>query len=172
MKLDLSTIFDGSDVYFQSNGEIDLSEEDNNIGDIKILSPILYDIEIYKLNSQDRELKLKINFTYKEACHRCLKETKVDIETEVSGKVLEKSEEEIDDDKMENYFFVENDILDLSELIRVQVNLAIPMKTLCDEDCKGICEHCGIDLNIKDCNCKENRIDPRLEVLKDLFPEE
>jgi uncharacterized protein len=43
------------------------------------------------------------------------------------------------------------------------------MKPLCSETCKGICPHCGTDLNKGSCTCEKNTVDPRLEVLKKFF---
>ncbi|MBO5857065.1 MAG: DUF177 domain-containing protein, partial [Clostridia bacterium] len=48
--------------------------------------------------------------------------------------------------------------------IEEDVNLELPTKFLCDEDCKGICTMCGNNLNIDQCDCKKP-IDPRLEGL-------
>jgi uncharacterized protein len=59
--------------------------------------------------------------------------------------------------------------LDLAPLLREQAWLAIPMKPLCGPDCKGLCPHCGANLNHESCTCEEERIDPRLALLKDLL---
>ena len=46
------------------------------------------------------------------------------------------------------------------------------MAVLCREDCKGLCPHCGKDLNEGPCGCEPRQIDPRLEALKKLLPPE
>jgi uncharacterized protein len=46
--------------------------------------------------------------------------------------------------------------------------MAIPMKPLCREDCRGLCPECGADWNAGDCACEKTKVDPRLEVLKGL----
>src|SRR4030067_53970 len=58
------------------------------------------------------------------------------------------------------------DELDLSDLVKEQIILNLPMKPLCNDSCKGICLQCGTDLNSFNCSCSERGIDPRLEVLK------
>jgi uncharacterized protein len=63
--------------------------------------------------------------------------------------------------------------LDASEIvldddIRDYAMLAIPMKKLCKEDCKGLCPECGQNLNDGNCNCKDHAVDPRWQPLKDL----
>ena len=59
--------------------------------------------------------------------------------------------------------------IDLTPVFREQCWLAIPMKPLCRPDCKGFCSQCGIDLNLESCDCKRERIDPRLALLKELL---
>lgn len=59
--------------------------------------------------------------------------------------------------------------LDLAPLLREQIWLAIPMKPLCDQNCKGLCPQCGVNLNHESCTCEDEKIDPRLEALKELL---
>ena len=58
--------------------------------------------------------------------------------------------------------------LDLAELARDAFILDMDTKTLCSEDCKGLCPHCGADLNLGPCSCKKD-VDPRLAVLAKLL---
>ena len=55
----------------------------------------------------------------------------------------------------------EHHLLDLTEAIRQNVLLAIPMKPLCQEDCAGLCPECGHNLNQGACGCLPQRMDPR-----------
>jgi uncharacterized protein len=54
-----------------------------------------------------------------------------------------------------------DDELDLSELVRQLVAMNIPARTLCREDCRGLCPTCGADLNEGRCGCEGPEIDPR-----------
>jgi len=56
-------------------------------------------------------------------------------------------------------------VIDLSEDVRQTVLLSVPLKLLCSENCKGLCPHCGINLNVGACNCAESVVDPRWEQL-------
>lgn len=56
----------------------------------------------------------------------------------------------------------------LEDVLREQVLLALPIKTVCDDTCRGLCPHCGLNLNTGTCSCKEERSDPRWESLKEL----
>jgi uncharacterized protein len=56
----------------------------------------------------------------------------------------------------------------LEDVLREQVLLALPLKAICREDCKGLCPHCGRNLNLEQCNCAEPLEDPRWSALKDI----
>lgn len=60
------------------------------------------------------------------------------------------------------------DELDLKEVVREQILLNLPEQVFCTDDCKGLCQKCGANLNLIDCNCEETEIDPRWEALKNL----
>jgi len=62
----------------------------------------------------------------------------------------------------------EHHILDLSEAIRQNALLAIPMKVLCRKDCAGLCQECGKNLNEGSCECNTEIIDPRWAKLANL----
>lgn len=58
--------------------------------------------------------------------------------------------------------------IDVDEIVREQLLLAIPTVAICQESCKGFCLVCGVDRNMSDCNCDATEIDPRWSGLKDL----
>jgi len=60
-------------------------------------------------------------------------------------------------------------ILDLSEALREQILLNLPMRPLCRPDCQGLCVECGKNLNEGPCDCARETIDPRLKGLKELL---
>ena len=62
--------------------------------------------------------------------------------------------------------FYEGEEIDLSPHIQDQVLLTLPPKVVCREDCRGLCQGCGRNLNREECRCPERALDPRLEVLK------
>ena len=58
------------------------------------------------------------------------------------------------------------DVLNVSEIVRQHLALALPIAPRCREDCRGLCPQCGADLNTGDCGCDARMVDPRLEPLK------
>lgn len=61
--------------------------------------------------------------------------------------------------------FFNGDGLFLADVLAEQVNLAIPMKVICRGDCRGLCPHCGMNLNAEECRCEAHPPDPRLAPL-------
>ena len=64
--------------------------------------------------------------------------------------------------------FYANEEIDLGEMIREQLYLAVPMKPLCRADCAGLCPISGINRNRERCTCEATWVDPRLEPLRKL----
>ena len=64
--------------------------------------------------------------------------------------------------------YYQGDGLLLEDVLREQVLLAVPLKAICREDCKGLCPHCGRNLNQEQCNCAEAPEDPRWSALKEI----
>ena len=64
--------------------------------------------------------------------------------------------------------YYEGEGLLLEDALREQVLLALPLKTICREDCKGLCAHCGKNLNEVQCSCVDAVEDPRWSALKEI----
>ncbi len=77
-------------------------------------------------------------------------------------------EREIAEDDLTTAFYREG-MLDIIDLLREQFQLALPMKPLCTETCRGLCPDCGANLNRTQCDCAPKWEDPRLAPLKGLL---
>jgi uncharacterized protein len=62
----------------------------------------------------------------------------------------------------------EGDAVDLDEVVREQLLLALPSRHLCREDCQGLCQKCGANLNDGHCSCEQGEVDPRWAALANL----
>jgi uncharacterized protein len=71
-------------------------------------------------------------------------------------------------DESGSFIIDDHHILDISEAIRQNALLVIPMKPLCRQDCAGLCQRCGKDLNKSRCDCEKVEIDPRWSKLAKL----
>ncbi len=62
------------------------------------------------------------------------------------------------------------EVVDLSEVVRQQLLLALPIAPRCREGCQGLCPSCGADLNVGRCSCAPDDVDPRLQSLEQWPP--
>ena len=72
------------------------------------------------------------------------------------------------DDEVEDGYEIAQAALHLGALVRDALATAIPYQPRCDDDCKGLCAHCGADLNATACGCADVDHDPRWEGLRGL----
>jgi len=104
-------------------------------------------------------------------CSRCLESfpglIRAAVDVTFSPRPAGADSVELGRDDLDVDFYV-NDQLDVSRVLETETSLALPMKPLCRDDCRGICTVCGGNRNLVTCTCEENRVDPRLAVLRDL----
>ncbi len=106
-------------------------------------------------------------------CSRCVARFSTPVEEEMTVNFLPfsraPSEEEVELSSEElDISLYEGGLIELQGAVRDQLSLAVPMKPLCREDCKGLCPICGAELNKGPCGCQEDARDPRLQVLAKL----
>src|ERR1041384_3463664 len=100
------------------------------------------------------------------ACDRCLVPLVMPVKTEfdVSYDPPDAEEEtdsaELQAEDLETTIYT-GESLDLDELVREQILLALPTRNLCREACQGLCPTCGVNLNTQTCACEQQEIDPR-----------
>ncbi len=110
-------------------------------------------------------LSLTAVYDFSAPCDRCGSDT-VHKHTVTLDKMLAASLERQESDTI---IEVPGMKLDVDELVYTEVVLSLPTKHLCKEDCKGICQKCGKNLNEGSCGCTTKEIDPRLKALEDLL---
>ena len=76
--------------------------------------------------------------------------------------------ETVEDSENDDILLLDDGAFDLDELAREAFILNMDTKTLCREDCKGLCSGCGANLNYEACRCKKE-IDPRWAALQKLL---
>lgn len=119
-------------------------------------------------------LKVDVDFTILDQCSRCLKQVEVPLEYSIEGFLVK--EENYDEDEFEDFdaFIIDDQEIDVIEIIGQTLEFNAPSSSLCNEECKGLCQGCGANLNYEECSCCENtndeeNIDPRFAKLKDIF---
>ena len=96
-------------------------------------------------------------------CRRCLGQSKSQLKVEI----CELFEENYQEDAGDTYP-IKGEFVDLSEMVRDALILALPPAPLCRANCKGLCQVCGGNLNEVDCGHRDDGIDPRFRILDQL----
>jgi uncharacterized protein len=113
-------------------------------------------------------LDINVSFDFFGVCDRCADDFERKYSFDIEKVVVSHLENEEDD---EGYIITENNILDIDDLVYQEIQLFLPAKMLCNDDCKGLCQNCGKNLNREKCDCKPN-VDPRMAALLTLLDEE
>lgn len=138
----------------------------------RIVAPVELDVDIHKDHERFR-LEGTVRTELELPCSRCLEPFRMPIDAAFSLRYLPASEmthaqeREVEEDDLETSYY-RDDQIDLNELMREQFYLALPMKPLCRDECKGLCPQCGTNLNTGACSCAARWEDPRLAPLKQL----
>jgi uncharacterized protein len=122
---------------------------------------------------KDIRVNGELSGTFQMACARCLEPVsqklahKFDLLYRPLGTDAGRAELSVTAAEAEISYY-EGDGLLLEDVLREQVLLAVPLKAICREDCKGLCPHCGKNLNLAQCSCEEPVEDPRWSALKEI----
>jgi uncharacterized protein len=140
----------------------------------RVAAPVELAIDIQKLGNDAFSVAGRVRTELEVECSRCLEPFRVPVDATFDLRYVPQAENtgegerEVGDEDLATAFYREG-LLDLIELIREQFVLALPMKPLCTEDCRGLCPQCGTNLNKTQCGCAPKWEDPRLAPLKSLL---
>jgi uncharacterized protein len=120
---------------------------------------------------EDIRIVAGFSTTIQMSCARCLepvtRDVKRDFDLIYRPQGVDAGQEELSVTQAEAEIgYYVGDGLDLGDVLREQLVLALPYKVVCREDCKGLCPHCGKDLNAGPCDCKPQTAEPRWDALK------
>ena len=122
---------------------------------------------------KDIRLRGRLSAGLELQCARCLDPVKQDVSRDFEllyrplGADAGRDELSVTDAEAEIGYYQGEGIL-LEDVLREQVLLALPLKITCRDDCKGLCAHCGKNLNQEQCSCAVPVEDPRWAALKDI----
>lgn len=123
----------------------------------EIETPYLFDLDLNIINTSDSfVLTGQLSGVLSLVCNRCLEKFEYELQVEIEEELLKEEVESIER-------------INLIGILQENILLALPIKNLCSENCKGLCTVCGQNLNEEECNCERETIDPRLAILKDFY---
>ncbi len=114
---------------------------------LEVAFPILVEGTVTLSGEHDAFVECDVTFKVKGSCTRCLAETEREYEAEIR---------ELCEENGEDGYPVIHDRIDLSKMVDDAVLMNLPVSFLCKEDCLGLCNKCGANLNDGECKCKNS----------------
>ena len=168
MRIELDNLEKGGEfAQVYQPGELALDDQE-----LKLISPAEIRGRVRR-KGDEVELVGQLSATVEATCARCLKPVKLPVSAEVSERFVpavswrSEIEHELREEDL-NLAVFNGEAIEVDELVREEILLAMPAQVLCRESCKGLCPICGTDMNINACDCEARQIDPRWGALKDL----
>lgn len=104
------------------------------------------------------------------SCARCLKPLNHEVRIDFDERFKHTDNPEASvENETEDIWNIGEDFVELTPYIEESFVINLPFSVLCKDDCEGLCQNCGADLNEGDCGCNREVIDPRLAALGDFF---
>lgn len=164
MKFDLNRLLDGAGVSEVVTDDVDLSRYSAG-GETPFRAPVHLTAE-GKNRTGVVSLDCTYRYTLQLRCDRCLAPVSRELTMTVPHTVVRSLQNTEEDDE---YLVAPDGLVDLDELAANDLIPELPTRTLCREDCRGLCPICGCDRNVTPCRCEEKRTDPRLAALDKFF---
>jgi len=148
---------------------VELSEIEFGTQKYKVLKAPVIRGMLRNLDGKTIGLTGTIDYTLNMPCDRCLEPVKVPVHLDLEQHFVQADERVEEDKDAEDAETFSGYLLDLSDFVRDEIYLSIPMKVLCSGECKGLCPQCGHNLNLGPCDCDLTQTDARWDSLKELL---
>lgn len=139
----------------------------------RVVSPVSLVFDIDRQEAGRYRVAGRLSGQLELTCSRCLEPFTLPVAADFDLRYVPRTEntgegeKEVDEDDLATAYY-SNEQIDLTHLIMEQFQLAVPMKPLCADDCKGLCPQCGTNLNTGTCDCNQKWDDPRFAALRNL----
>ena len=171
MLIDLSKVL--SEPHRSIHEVVPCSLEDirSRMGKFSVISKEDVTVDVKYLQKRQLEISGSTSLTLEIPCDRCLEPvvTKLDLDFVKKVDLNQSEDNDMFSDEFDESNFIDGYTLDVDKLVYNEVLIGWPTKILCSEDCKGICNVCGQNLNLGSCDCEDTSLDPRMSVIRDLF---
>lgn len=139
--------------------------------EFRLAAPIAVTVSYYRAGT-DVFVAGRVAAKARAACARCVEDFVTTREREfryvLTPRVMRLHDDKDAPEEDVELSSYDRDEIDLSPLVREQMILALSSRALCDENCRGLCPHCGQNLNLRQCECRVEIRDSRLAALKSI----
>ena len=169
MRIELASLDSGKGVFAHKYAPDELDLDDERL---KLIEPAEVSGKVRQQGNRTH-VSGRVTARVQAECDRCLKLVELPVDSRFkleyvtaedyrAQQAVELTEEDLD------LSVFDGEAIDIDELVKEEVLLAVPDHVLCAESCKGICPVCGANKNSVECGCEAREIDPRWAGLKKL----
>lgn len=169
MLINLSELFsrDGKEKTYTLDIEMNEFQAPDGVYELVSKEPV--ELRIRNLGERKLFMEGKAKLALSIPCGRCLEPVICPFELDIDQELDMNQTEEDRVEGLDEQPYISGYNLDVDQLLSNELLLNLPMKVLCSEDCQGICNRCGANLNHGSCSCDQSSPDPRMSVIQDLF---
>ncbi|MDO4522377.1 MAG: DUF177 domain-containing protein [Eubacteriales bacterium] len=169
MLIDLHGVLQDDGKVIQMDVDTELTSFESISGVFPIVSKDPVSLRIQNMGDRELHISGMMELTLCVPCDRCLEDVRVPFALQFERDVDMKQTEEERQEILDEMSFIEGYHLDVDQLICSEILVSWPSKVLCREDCKGLCNTCGTNLNHGECSCTPTDLDPRMAQIQQIF---
>lgn len=169
MKIDLSSVLSEQHNTIERTVPIEMEEFRCEMGSFELAGRPLLSLCIAYAGDKKLEIIGKGEVTAVIPCDRCLADVQMKIPLSFHKKVSVDPDTAEETEDLDEANYIDGYNFDVEQLVYNELLVGWPTKILCSEDCKGICNVCGQNLNEGTCDCEDTGLDPRMSVIRDVF---
>lgn len=169
MLIDLSELLSVKDKSIDIQAEIEMNRFKSKMADYPVSKKAHIMFHLTNIGKKMVRIEANFDITFIIPCDRCQDDVEYDMSIDVDKEVDLNESEQDRIESLDELNFIQKSSLDVEKLVYNEILVHLPMKVLCNDSCKGICNRCGANLNSQTCNCDTTELDPRMSKIRDIF---
>ncbi|MBQ6815325.1 MAG: DUF177 domain-containing protein [Lachnospiraceae bacterium] len=177
MLIDLHPLLSQKGKVKQLETELEMDSFSSKMGTYQIIDKKPMNFVFTNLGDGNILVDADIDIALGIPCDRCLEVVRTQLKIQTSIEVNLSDTDEValgkydseDDEILDENDFVNGTEFDVTKFAYGEILVNLPMKVLCKENCKGICNRCGTNLNHGSCGCDTTELDPRMAKALEVF---
>lgn len=169
MLIDLSELLSHVDKTLNLSVDLEMERFVTRRNDYPIIDKQPVQLTIAGIDGKKVEISAEFEVTLVIPCDRCLEDVNKRIKIHTSKEVDLSETAEDRKEALEEMDYIDGTAFDVEKFAYGEILVNLPMKVLCREDCKGICNRCGTNLNHGECGCDTTVPDPRMAKALEVF---
>lgn len=167
MLIDLWSLLSQEGKEMELQADFSMDEIDTGVSNVTVCDKHPVSFKFTHTGNKHVTVEADIDITISSPCDRCLEEVRTNISLKASKEVDLNENSECDD--VNEFIYMDGTEFDSDRFVYGEILVNLPMKVLCNENCKGICNRCGTNLNHGNCGCDTTELDPRMAKVLEVF---